>query len=177
MTSSDLKFNSDLTAYFRALSRTDFDRSNNATLGIYLDMFSRTGIGFGTAVSYTSYLLEGYDERISLKSSVDFQYLSIKFQLQYKFLRKLNGPYIFVGGTLGQALRARVSYEDFNVRKVEAGYYVGLGYKFKFITLETRWEQTNGMSNFVHLSSTVDRYYLLLKVPFSLKKKLNHSIN
>jgi hypothetical protein len=48
------------------------------------------------------------------------------------------------------------------IRKNEQGLVIGAGLKHKRLSLESRYERTNGMSVYLKLNSPINRFYILL---------------
>jgi hypothetical protein len=180
---SILKFYGDGIAYFRALEQTDFNFSTRPFLGISMEAFSlKSGLGYASDLLYTSFSVSGEcpDPNIASSLSFSFQYLKTHQLLRFMPSKQNSGFYIMVGGSLGIMLKDTSQphntilngssiYANLTTGNVNFGYITGLGWLFKRISLEARYESTSGVSGLSNLNSKLKGLQLLVRIPLFIK--------
>ena len=102
--------------------------------------------------------------------------------VRYKY--PIGGVFVFLNGgistgfTINETNYKKVESTFFDIqtveegnaidgtRKLEIGYILGIGIKYKRFSFETRYDAKNGMSEYTDLKSTTKRYYFLLGYRF-----------
>jgi hypothetical protein len=178
--------------YFQPLIDSDYPLSKNFTLGGSFSIIfprSQDRWSIRNELLYTSYKVKGFnldsnDPNIYTKtySSIGYSYIKLNNLLRFRYpVRKL---LFFVDGGFSNGIvvsetnRLRIESHIFSVyntmdteaftnsKKWERGYLVGLGTELKKISIEFRYEKSDGMSTYALLSSPVKRYFLILGLRF-----------
>lgn len=146
--------------------KAGFGPSINFTGGFSADLAMAGKLknwSFHNELMYSSYKSESYAGYYFLVNwaSFDFKYLRmnnmIRFRPSWFFLN--------VGVSSGYALQAKSSiFED--TRKIEIGFVVGAGIKYKKYALEVREDIGDGMSPYFNISSQTNRFQVLLGYSF-----------
>lgn len=189
VSATEFSFTSSL---FKALAAVDFPKSNKISAGGSVEFIlprSRRRWSFYNELLFTSYLIEANyqdykSEEVHSDVFVSFgqSYLKINNMLRYT---QPVGPFsVYFQAGLSNGF---LVHEN-NYKKTEAWFFsdfteteekvipetqpheteilLGMGARFKRISLETRYEHGNGPSNNLALKGNVQRYYLLVGYRF-----------
>ena len=186
---TSLKFHSDNFDY---LVKVDYPQSVNFTGGIYFDVILPRNQGkwsINNELIFCSYNVEGTYKDIENENdytiyytNMGYSYIKMNNMVRYKYAINQWFIYLNVGISNGFALLEKnnlIKESKFytmdrlengkaleDSRRYEQGLILGLGTKFKRLSLEYRYEIANGMSSYNGLSSPTRRNFFLLGYKF-----------
>lgn len=177
--------------HFTPLVGADFEISTELSFALGLDVIfprSRRRSSLYNELMYSSYNTRGYYPKVTgvnNNSNAHFElaytYLKLNNMLRYRY--EVGPVYVFINGGIsnGYAIREvndkildantggssiHVENKDIATRRYEQGILFGGGLEIKGLSLEARWEYSNGMSDMLSLSSKVRRYYFMIGYAF-----------
>lgn len=158
-------------------ANADYTQSTDFTAGMFLDLKlsrSQGKLSVYNELLYTSYNVEGEYEDIRSNdlydqyySEIGFSHLKLNSMLRYVFLKRKVAIFANAGVSLGFGIRkkdvlTRISTRYSNVtttigpnggddplRKNEQAWLLGIGAKYKRYSFEFRYENGNGVSDYV----------------------------
>ncbi|PKP31199.1 MAG: hypothetical protein CVT99_09860 [Bacteroidetes bacterium HGW-Bacteroidetes-16] len=189
LTLTSLKFKG---TNFDYLVNANYNQSVNFSTGIFFDVIlSRNQAKWSiyNELTLTSYNVAGRVEEywhenryIITHTKFAYTYLNVNNMVRYKY--PIGGVFVFLNGgistgfTINETNYKKVESTFFDIqtveegnaidgtRKLEIGYILGIGIKYKRFSFETRYDAKNGMSEYTDLKSTTKRYYFLLGYRF-----------
>lgn len=179
------------SASLEYLKSGNFSKSYNFTAGLFYNLIFGNNQGkwsLNNELLYTSYKTSGsylnyvnVNNYTNTNSTLGFSYIKMNNMLRFKFPIKNIFIFLNIGMSNGYAISQTNTRKDeiyfFNtrvatgkaleeVRKYEQGYFLGLGGKYKNYSIEMRYETGTGMSKMSSLSSSTNRYAILLGYRF-----------
>lgn len=130
--------------------------------------------------TYEAY--ENEEKYSVITTRISYSYFKINNLIRFTY--PIGNAFVFVNAGLSNGLvlgeqnynktelilyninRTRIEPAMNNVRRYEQGLLMGAGWKHNRLSLEFRYERGNGMSAYVDLKSSVDRFFLLLGYRF-----------
>lgn len=191
ITLSTLKMTSDANI-FSYLTQSEFSRSDNLIGGITMDLIFpknnkkwslNSELLFSTIKFRNEYLqISNSSNSILHHTEIGGNYLKLNNMVRYRISSGRNTINLNAGISNGIALQVfnndfqsiqyyntitnetHIAIEDY--RKHEQSILVGIGYQFSKLSLEYRFEKSNGMSKFSLLGSSVTRNYIIFNYYF-----------
>ncbi|MDJ1499084.1 outer membrane beta-barrel protein [Xanthocytophaga agilis] len=169
------------------LTNVNFSSSTKPYLGVSLNISLPRGLhawSLYNELGLKSYHVNGiYNEESSISPDyawnvdLNFAYIKLSNLARYTYPKGLVRPFINLGisnalavKTENKAIEETHAKPDKNalstLRKHEQGWIGGIGILMKKWSVEARYEQSNGMSNYNAISSKSNSYYLLLGFRF-----------
>ena len=186
---TSLKFASDGYEY---LVYANYNTSVNFSGGMFFDVILSRNRGkwsINNELIFTTYKVDGQyelytsEDKYSIAyTTLGYSYLKLNNMVRFKY--PVGKFFIYVNGGISNGyailetnyakteskLFTQVRVEEMkalnDTRRYELGFIVGLGVKYKKFSLETRFENGNGMSVYQTLKSSTYRYYGLLGYRF-----------
>lgn len=191
ITLSNLKMTSD-ASIFSYLTQSKFSRSNNFTGGVTMDLIFpknnkkwslNSELLFSTIKFRNEYLqISNSSNSILHHTEIGGNYLKLNNMVRYRISSGRNTINLNAGVSNGIALQVfnndfqsiqyyntitketHIALEDY--RKHEQSILLGIGYQIRKLSLEYRFEKSNGMSKFSLLGSSVTRNYFIFNYSF-----------
>ncbi len=171
---------------------TDFPQSTSFTGGIFFNIYlsrNLNKLSLNNELIYSNYKTDGvYEVHPNANTSrvvttnFAFSYLKISTLFRYKY--PLKDAAIYLTGGMGNGLVVSETNHQKEVskfyttetvkeglalnstRKYEQSYIIGLGTKYRNYSLEARFENGNGMSDYSNLRSTAKRIFFIIGYSF-----------
>lgn len=177
--------------YFISLINTEYPWAKNFTAGGFINIVLPRKKGkwsINNELMFTSYKVSGmnkdsYNTNIytNTYSSIGYSYFTINNLLKLKF--PVNKIFLYINGgfsngiTISETNYLRVESHVYsvnsisesklnNARKWERGLLLGLGSDFRNLSIELRFERSDGMSSYLELTSPVIRCFCILGYKF-----------
>ncbi|MDP1623800.1 MAG: hypothetical protein Q8M08_15850 [Bacteroidales bacterium] len=189
---SSLTFRSSEEEAFADLINSNYKMSVNFTVGLFYDLgLARNNRKWSICneIIFTTFKVDGrYDDYFSEEkysvtyTTLGYSYLKLNNMIRFKYPVGKFFIYLNAGISNGYAIieknykkkestlftqkRVEEGKALNDTRRYELGFNAGLGTKFKRYSFEIRYENANGMSNYMTLKSTTNRLYLLLGFKF-----------
>ena len=190
--SNKANFKGDIGQY-KELINADIAPNTTPTIGISLNLLlesNRNRWSIYNELTYSTYSVNTYfKDEVSSTHYFEYyidlgaSYINLNNMIRYSLIAKKGSAFfIETGITNGYALNIKnteLEVKTFNgnveksennlylsERKYEQGYLLGLGFSIRKIALDLRYNRTNGISYFVNMSSTVDRFSAVLGYSF-----------
>lgn len=188
---SSLDFTGDHTLTY--LSKGDYSSSTKATGGLFFDVIFPRNMrkwSLNNELLFTNYEfktnsedIEHQDQYSLFTTEIGFSYIKINSMARYRLSKGRLGTYINGGVSGGFIISENKNYnkeerhfygietiiekkalEEF--KKFEFGLLFGIGATLDKISLEVRYERSEGMSRYVNVGSKINRYSILLGYRF-----------
>jgi len=174
------------------MDKTSFCNSYNFSGGFFLNVmlpWNKWRFTLVNELLYSSYKSSGNIKSVNsptdyviFTNEVALTYIKLNNMLRYKYSIGQTSIFINAGISNGYAFKRsvvekRVDYEGTDiyhsewtpfhrVRSYELGYIAGIGLKIKKVSLELRYEKSNGMEDLSAIETNINRYFLLLGYTF-----------
>jgi hypothetical protein len=190
LTSTMLKFKGDQSLMQHYLSQANWSGSVNFSFGGYLNFILPRNQGrfvlvnelFATSCSIKGEFLEQgtFQNYTKVNSSFRMNYVKLNDLFRYRF--PINGPWGFLNIGISQGNAFNITnkqhiHSEFmgqirdqdkaaidGFRTYEFGFLAGIGFQFKRLTGEARYERANGFSEIATLGSVTSRMHILLSL-------------
>lgn len=191
VSSSKLEFKGDNFDY---LTNAKLNQSKTLTAGIFMNVFfsrNRKKWSVNNEIVYSSSTFEGKHEsfrnetgEVKTTTELGYTYLKLNNLLRYYIPLNQKSLRLFINGGISNGLAfSEKNYKKQEIiffgnerkkegkaldktRKYEQSYLLGIGLKHNKISLETRLEKGNGMSEYARLSSPTTRFNIYLGYRF-----------
>ncbi|MFZ4521137.1 MAG: hypothetical protein ACOYNC_05500 [Bacteroidales bacterium] len=187
---TSLKFSG--TDYYHVLTEPPFSKSVNFAGGVFFDVILPRNLGKWSICNellFTSYQTSARFEEYTSKDKYSilnitfgYSYLKMNNMVRFKYPVGKTSLFLNAGVSSGFAVyeknyvkletklfdQVRVQEDKVlnDTRRYEIGFVAGIGIKYWRLSMETRYETSNGMSDYADLKSSVNRFYLLFGYRF-----------
>lgn len=189
---SSIKFSQSGSTEYATLDQMDFQWGNGFTVGVSLESFKKANLGHFSVVNdllINQFKSEGDNKSLALEKNqyyydhASFNYLYFKWMPQIRYRFELNNWIVFgdIGLTGGAVLYEDTSLITSNLEgtnvvdhgavfnkssSFQYGGVIGLGTGYKRLSLEVKYEYTDGMAPSVSSEAGVQRIHMLIGFRF-----------